>query len=471
MVRALNLEDRHKRQQFVGAAVIIDMLLTLFVLMSFRGQSCTFIRLAPGYSIVLSVDTMSVAFGSLVSILWVLTTFYAFTYMSHEGEEVRFFTFFTAAMGVSVGLALAANPLTFYLFYELLTFITLPLIVHNRGEESVHAGRKYLLYAVPAATLGLISTVFVSYSSAGAGYAYGGIMNLSEAALEPSGMLVIYFLGFTCFAVKSAVFPVHGWLPTAYVAPTPVTALLHAVAVVNAGLFGIIRLTYFTFNHEFLQGTWVQALGIALALITILYGAVMALRANHLKMRLAYSTIGHLSYILFAAMLLTPAGLRAGMIYMIVHSLAKITLFFCCGTIMFMTGKTDVREMDGYGKTMPDTFGCFFIASLGLLGVMPTVGFIGKWEVIASALASGSELYAYAGIGAIMISILLTVLYIMPLSIKAFFSQPAPETDLSAGKRAPAFMGVPVLLLAIAITVLGFFPGLVTGFVATIGAM
>lgn len=472
LVRVFNMEDRRKRQRFVGAAVILSAVITIAVLLMLQGQSFRFFSVAPGFSFELAVDSMSVVFGLLVSILWVFTTFYAFGYMSHEGNEVRFFTFFTMAMGVSVGLALAANPITLYLFYELLTFITFPLVVHAGTEEAIRAGRKYLAYSIFGATLSLVSIVFLTAFSAGVTgelpFALGGVLNAALVQNNEGLLQAMYFVGFLGFGVKSAVFPLHGWLPSAYVAPTPVTALLHAVAVVKAGVFGILRLTYYAYGTELIKDSWVQIVCLALIFITILYGSSSALRTRHLKKRLAYSTISQLSYILFCAMMLSDIGLQAALVYMVFHAIIKITLFFCCGSVMFTTGVTDVREMSGYGKIMPVTFVCFAISALALTGVPPTAGFFGKFMIASAAFGSGQKAMGAIGAVVVMISAMLTALYLLPLSLKAFFPAKGREVADTTRKEAPAVMTRPVALLTVLVIVFGLFPGLIYGFISTI---
>lgn len=471
LVWVFKMEDRRKRQRFVGAAVIISMLLTVLVLLFSNGQSLKLFEVAPGFSFELAVDPLSVVFGLLVSILWVFTTFYAFGYMSHEGNEVRFFAFFTMAMGISVGLALAANPITLYLFYELLTFITFPLVTHAGTPEAIAAGKKYLVYSIFGATLSLVSIVFVTAFSSGVTgglpFTMGGILSQALVSGNTGLLQAMYFLGFLGFGVKSAVFPLHGWLPSAHVAPTPVTALLHAVAVVKAGIFGIMRLTYYCYGPDFLKGSWVQVVCLILIFITIVYGSSMALHTRHLKKRLAYSTVSQLSYILFCVMMLSQAGLQAALIYMVFHAVIKITLFFCCGSVMFTTGTTDVHDMQGYGKIMPATFACFAVASLGLTGVPPTAGFFGKFYLATAAFTSGQQALGVLGVVAVMVSVLLTALYLLPVALKAIFPSKGNEVKDPTPKDPPKTMSVPVALLSVAIVVLGIVPGLVVNYVTT----
>lgn len=473
LVWVLKLEDRRKRQLFVGAAVIISMVLTAYVLLTLQGGRLVLFQIAPGFSIELAVDSLSVVFGLMVAILWVFTTFYAFGYMSHEGSEVRFFTFFTMAMGVSMGLALSGNAITMYLFYELLTFITFPLVTHSGTPEAIAAGRKYLVYSIGGATLGLVSIVFLTAFSAGGlsgalPFTMGGILS-AELVANSTGLLqAMYFVGFLGFGVKSAIFPMHGWLSSAYVAPTPVTALLHAVAVVKAGIFAIIRLTYYSYGADFLRNSWVQIVCMAMILFTILFGSTMALRTRHLKKRLAYSTISQLSYILFCVMLLSDVGLQSGLIYMVFHAIIKITLFFCCGSVMFSADITDVHDMNGLAKVMPYTFACFSIASLALAGVPPTAGFIGKFHLATAAFTSNQPVLGAIGVGVVMISVLLTALYLIPVALKSFFPPKGRELVNATRKESPAVMVAPFVVLTVVILVFGLFPGLITNFISQI---
>ena len=467
LVSALNMKARGARQGFLTLTMGASTVLAVIVLLTCRGQSFTFARLG-AVSLTLFVDELSVVSGLLFSILWFLTTLYAFGYMSHEENEVRFFTFFAVSMGIAVGLALAANPITYYFFFELLTFVTFPIIVHEGDEESVAAGRKYLLYSIPGAVLVLVSAAITTYFSAGdSTFAYGG--TLAAKAVSEVGAFLQFacLLGFLGFGVKSAVFPLHAWLPAAYVAPTPVTALLHAVAVVKAGVFGVLRLVYYTYGFELIKGTYAQYIPFALVCITIVYGSVMALRTSHLKKRLAYSTVSHLSYVLLAAFMLSKQGLQSALVYMVFHAIIKITLFFCCGSVMFMTGTTDVSSMAGYGRKMKATFICFIIAALGLCGVPPTAGFFGKWYIGLAAFGSGNNVLGTIGIVIMMISMLLTCLYLLPFAARSFALDPLSE-DANC-KDPPFSMKLPVALIAVLIIVFGVAPGLLTNFIQAIG--
>lgn len=467
LVSALKMQNRGMRQGFLTVTMGASTLIAVFVLLTCQGASFTFASLGP-ISLTLFVDKLSVVSGLLFSILWFLTTLYAFGYMSHEENEVRFFTFFAVSMGIAVGLALAANPITYYFFFELLTFATFPIIVHEGDDESVAAGRKYLLYSIPGAVLVLVSAAITTYfSGTDSTFAFGGTLTANAISQAGSFLQFACLLGFLGFGVKSAVVPLHAWLPAAYVAPTPVTALLHAVAVVKAGVFGVLRLVYFTYGFELIKGTYAQYIPFALVCITIVYGSVMALRTAHLKKRLAYSTVSHLSYVLLAAMMLSQQGLQSALVYMVFHAIIKITLFFCCGSVMFMTGTTGVQDMAGYGKKMKATFICFIIAALGLCGVPPTAGFFGKWYIGLAAFRSGNSVLGIIGIAIMMVSMLLTCLYLLPFAARSFALEGSPDGDKC--KDPPFVMKMPVAIITLLILLFGLMPGLLTNFIGSIG--
>lgn len=469
LLRAFKLEDRKKRQIFVAAAVILNCIITVALLLLQHGSELRFAQISEILMFALKIDKVSVVFASLVSILWVLTTFYAFGYMVHEGNELKFFSWFLISLGVAVGLAFAGNAITLYLFYELLTIVTFPMIIHSGTPEAVAAGKKYLIYSFIGASLAFISIAVLMSNSAMANFTLGGTIIGANAAANSTMLQIAYILGFLGFGVKAAVVPMHGWLPGAYVAPAPVTALLHAVAVVKAGVFAILRLTYFGYGADFLKGTWVQYVVLAMALATILYGSTKAFLTRHLKKRLAYSTVSQLSYILLAILLMTPEGMHAGLIYMLFHALIKITLFFCCGSIMFKLDLTDVHSMDGIGRPLRLTMICYMIASIALVGIPPTVGVVGKWHLVSAAFGSGGMLIGTVATSVIIISTLLTAFYLLPLAFKAFL----PGRDFTLYSKAvddaPNSMTVPIIIITIAIVVLGLFPNVVITYITGIG--
>lgn len=467
LIGLLKMENRKLRQTVTLVSVVSAFLLTVLAVATAKDDSTMqLFRLTENITFFLKLDGLGKVFALLVSSLWVVTTFYAFGYMPHEGKEVKFYTFFNIVMGVVIGLAFAGNALTMYLFYEFLTLMAFPLITHTETPEAIAAGKKYLLYSFIGAIMAFSSIGISFWASGGGAFVMGGLMD----GKSPDFILLWGFLfGFLGFGVKAAEFPSHGWLPSAYVAPTPVTALLHAVAVVKAGIFGVMRVTYYIYGADFIKGSWVHIFCLILTGFSIVYGSSMAIRTLHLKKRLAYSTISQLSYILFAIMMLSPAGLRGGVVHMVFHGVMKITLFFCCGSIMMMTDTTDVREMKGYGRKMPITFACFTIASLALVGLPPTMGLISKWMLATAAFSSGTPVYGVIGIVAIMMSTLLTGLYLLPLSAKAFFPGEGFKLADDSNTEASKLMTIPVVFLTILIIIFGLFPGLLLNFLASVG--
>ena len=415
----------------VGAAVTANTFLTLFLVREAPKGTLALFRLSPSLDFALRLDGLGMVFAVLVAVLWVPTTFYAFEYMKHEGGEGQknaFFAWFILTYGVVLGMAFAANLLTLYFFYELMTLTTLPLVMYAMDNRARYAGRKYLIYSVGGASCAFIALVFTAQYGSGLPFTAGGTL---EAGSVPRGMLLtVYFLGFLGFGVKAAIFPFHGWLPSASVAPTPVTALLHAVAVVKGGVFAIIRLTYYVFGPEILRGTWPQATALTLVCITIVYGSSKALSSQHLKLRFAWSTIAQLSYILMGVLLLTPEGLVGGLTHMVAHALMKINLFFCAGAILYKTHREYLFDMRGIGLGMPRTLFCLGVSGMALAGLPPLAGFAGKWQL---GIAAAAEPLGYAGIAALMISSLMTVFYI--LSIFGIAVMPGRNFDFIRANR------------------------------------
>ena len=348
----LPLPSPKKRDGFIACAVILNSLLILLLILLKPSGILTLLHLTDSIVLSLRLDGLSVVFLGLIGFLWPLASFYAFEYMEHEENLPRFFAFYTMSYGITAGVALSANLITMYFFYELLTLVTVPLVAHEEDHRSMGATRKYILYSIGGAALSFVG-IMMLYSRAGAAdFVLGGFASSGEADLY---LLVAYFLTFVGFGVKAAIFPLHGWLPSAGVAPTPVTALLHAVAVVKSGVFASIRSTWFAFGPELLFGTWAQHAALFLSAFTILFGSAMALREQHWKRRLAYSTVSNLSYILFGSCLMTSAGLSAALSHMLFHGIMKITLFFCAGTVLCKTGREYV-PLDGrsWQENVPD---------------------------------------------------------------------------------------------------------------------
>ncbi|MBR3394559.1 MAG: proton-conducting membrane transporter [Firmicutes bacterium] len=465
LVPLLDFEVRRARESYVLAIVLATSVLAISLITGEQGTGFVLYHLTSSIDIAFRVDRLGSLFVLLVSILWPLSTLYAFEYMSHMHKRNRFFCFYTMSYGITLGVALSANLITMYLFYEMLTLATLPLITHEGTREAKVAGVKYLVYSIAGATAAFIGIIAVLVNGGSLEFS---VIGLGSALTEETRQIfdIAFLFMFFGFGVKAAVFPLHGWLPTAGVAPTPVTALLHAVAVVKSGVFAIARVIYYTYDAAYLEGTAVQKLAMWFAAFTILYGSAMAWKELHFKKRLAYSTVSNLSYIVFALLLATPAGLQAGLLHMFFHGLMKIALFFVAGAVMHQSGRIYVKELRGFGKAMPVTFAVFTAASLALTGIPPFCGFLSKYAIATAAVAEGS-VSAYLGVAALLLSAVFTALYLITIVVRAYF--PAAEfrpESLKDVKEANAYMLVPLCLLAAAILLLGCFPNEIMNFIA-----
>ena len=375
------------------------------------------LRLSTLLTVSFRLDGLGRVFAGLVAFLWPLASLYGLEYMRHEGGENHFFGFYLISYAVTLGIAFSEDLMSLYVFYELLSLATLPLVMHGMKAKGVHAGRTYAYYCLGGAALGFMALAAIIYYSGASNFTPGGVAGLAAA---PQGVvLTMYVLGFFGFGVKAAVFPLHRWLPEAGVAPTPVTALLHAVAVVKAGVFAVARLTYYSFGADLLRGTWAQTLCMAVALVSILFGSGMAVREQHMKRRLAYSTMSNLSYVLFGVLLMTPQGLAAGLTHMVYHGLMKIALFCCVGAVMIYTGRSDIRQMRGLARSMPFTAAVFLVCGAALVGVPPLIGFGSKWALATAGVASGNWM-GVAGAAVLLISAVLTAVYVLVPAISAY---------------------------------------------------
>ena len=405
---------------YVMTATLINSAALLFLVFAPQTAPLHLFSFTEKLQMVLAVDGLSRVFILIIAVLWPITVYYVFDYMAHEGSEGKFFAFFLLSFGVSAGIALAGNLVTLYLFFEMLTLATLPLVMHKMDDRARYAGKRYLLYSMTGAAFGFIAIIFTQFYGSGGTFTMGGILNDGLSAASIQNLRIAFTLAFFGFGVKAALLPMSFWLPAASVAPTPVTALLHAAAVVKAGAFACIRLTFYTYDPTLLAGTFAQYIPMIFAIATIVFGSYMALRNNHLKRRLAWSTVSNLSYILFSVLLMTESGLLGGCMHMLAHAAIKITLFFCIGSVLVSTGKEYLNEISGLYGTMPRTFFCFAIASVSLMGVPPAPGFCSKWLIGSAAVELGGTL-PLLGVGALMLSTVLTAIYLMTIVAKATF--------------------------------------------------
>lgn len=451
----LPFRKRNRMLAYIETVVLCTSIIVWAVLLGGTTQTLHVVHFVNELSISFKIDGMSMVFAGLVSILWPLATLYAFEYMAHEEHEKAFFLFYVATYGITLGIAFASDMLTMYFFYELLTLVTVPLVMHTLTREAILAVRKYLYVSIGGAAFALMGMIFLMVYGETCEFVLGGVFSDATLAQHSTLLLWIYFFSFMGFGVKAAIFPLSGWLPQAGVAPTPVTALLHAVAVVNAGAFAIIRLTYYSFGTEFLRGTWVQNLCLVLAMFTIVYGCSRAVKESHIKRRLAWSTVSNLSYILFGALIMTPQGMVGALSHFVFHGFMKMTSFLCAGAFMHQTGKKFVYEMDGMGKHMRIVFGSFAVSALGLMGVPGFAGFISKWNLTEAAVNSSNPL-AYLGVVSLMLSALLTAIYMLSIVRRAFF--PASDGEKPIAVTDPSWqMCLPLLLCAAATVLMGLF--------------
>jgi multicomponent Na+:H+ antiporter subunit D len=411
----------------------------------------------PGIEVKFCADGLGLIFALVASFLWILATAYNIGYMRSlkEHAQTRYYFCFAVAIFGAVGVALSANVFTLYLFYEVITVFTYPLVAHHQDEEGYHGARKYLVYLMGTSKLFLLPAMILTYVLCGTlDFRLGDIARgMFPADAHPVLVQVTYAL-YVAGLAKAAIMPLHNWLPSAMVAPTPVSALLHAVAVVKAGVFSICRVLLSGFGVNLMESLGLGAATTVFAATTILAASVIALTKDDLKARLAYSTVSQLSYVVLGVAMLTPMAVTGGVAHIAHHAFSKITLFFTAGAIYVATHQKKISMMSGMGRRMPWTFGAFAVAALSMIGVPPVSGFVSKWYLINGAVSAGY----YALLAALVASTLLNAAYFTPVVYKAFFEEPAPGVDLSRFSEAPLSMVVPLCFTAAASVFLGLYP-------------
>jgi multicomponent Na+:H+ antiporter subunit D len=406
--------------------------------------------------LVLRADALSMLFASLSAVLWLVTTVYAIAYLERSPNRARFFGFFSICVTATMGIAMAGNLLTFFVFYELLTLATWPLVVHAGTREALAAGRTYLRYTLGGSAVFLVGLIWLHGLVGAEDFIAGG--SLAELGVERSGSLqVVFVLLLVGMAVKAALVPLHAWLPRAMVAPAPVSALLHAVAVVKAGAFGIVRLVEDVFGSTLTGQLGMGSLLAVLASLTIVYGSVMALRQTDIKRRLAYSTVSQVSYIALGVAIGGAAAVAGGMVHLVHQGVMKITLFFCAGIFSSLLGVKHVDQLDGVGRRLPWTALAFSVAALGMIGLPPMAGFVSKWYLGVGAVAAGQPWV----LGVLVASTLLNAAYFLPL-LRRMWIGTAPATwpgGAPASRWVVAALVGPALVTAAFSLLLGAFAG------------
>lgn len=462
-------EDAKLRRTVTIAVLGATLVLLIPVLLS-GDMTLTLFTLSADLPIFLHADTMGLVFACLMAFVWATVGIYSFPYMAHEGGEKRFYALYLCTLGALMGLCFAGSIITFYMFFEGMTLLTMPMVMHSGKKEAVSAGIKYLIYSILGASLVLLGVFVLAPYVKDFSFAAGGALDMEKVAGHEGFVLTFAFLMLVGFSAKAGLFPLHGWLPTAHpAAPSPASAVLSGV-ITKAGVLGVIRLIYCYLGVDFLAGTWVQTAYMCLTLLTIFTGSLLAYHEGHLKKRLAWSSVSQVSYILFGLSTMNPVGLAGAVLHAIAHSLAKDTLFMSAGAIIMKTEKTQVADLRGIGKRMPVTLACFTVASLSLVGIPPCMGFISKWYLAQGSLAATGVSAALTIIGPVvlLISALLTAGYLFPIVIRGFITGHDEPAEVKADD-APLMMLIPLLVLAVLSVVIGMFPGALIDLLTKVG--
>jgi multicomponent Na+:H+ antiporter subunit D len=460
-------ERRRNLREFWSITAAIGKFLLVFSMIPYILQGnileYSIISIAPGLKLQFKVDSLGLFFALVASGLWVVTSFYSIGYIrgTKSGEQTRYFACFALVLSATMGIAFAANLLTLFIFYEILSLSTYPLVVHKQTDEAIKAGRKYLVYILGVSALLLVAIALTYRLTGTVDFTPGGFM--SEHLNLGKGMLGLLFACFIIgFGTKAAIMPFHEWLPTAMVAPTPVSALLHAVAVVKAGVFGIFRIVLYVFGPKLLLDTGWSMVVAYLVSCTIIISAMIALAQDNLKRRLAFSTINSLSLIILGVVLLSESAVTGGILHLANHAFMKITLFFCAGAIYVKTHKVNISELDGIGRQMPWTMAAFTIAAFGLAGLPPICGFISKWYLALGAITAPArmdEVIRSGGkeqifLAVILVSALLDIAIFFPIIYRAFFK----GNNAIKKDEASLMLVLPLVICAAMTVTLGIAP-------------
>ena len=437
-----------------GVALLATVVSLVAPVQAGERPSVTLVEMLPGMPIAFTVEPLGLLFALVASGLWIVNSLYSIGYMRGNAEkhQTRFYVCFAGAIAATMGVAFAANGLTLFLFYEMLTLVTYPLVTHHGTEDAKRGGRVYLGVLLSTSIMFFLFALAITWHAAGTlDFVPGGILagRLGNAAI--GGLLALYMFGIG----KAALMPFHRWLPAAMVAPTPVSALLHAVAVVKAGVFTVVKVIVYVFGIDSIRGLasvdWLPSV----AAFTIVAASIVALRSDNLKRRLAYSTVSQLSYVILAAALLTPLSVIGAAMHIAAHAFGKITLFFAAGAIYTAAHKTEVSQLDGIGRRMPWTMGAFAVGAVSMIGLPPTAGFASKWFILSGAYEAGH----WVAIATIAASTLLSAGYLLPIVFRAFF-RPSADGHGHAHGEAPLPMVVAMVATATATVLMFFFADL-----------
>ena len=471
------LDNSSKRNPFTLAVLAVNVLALLPVLFA-QDMELHLLTLSDSLPIFLHTDAPGKVFATIMGFVWAVAGAYSFEYMHHEKDHRRYYSLYLITLGVLMALCFAGSIVTFYMFYEAMTLLTFPLVMHSKKKAAVAAGIKYLIYSVIGASLVLLGVFILSPYVNTFAFTAGGVLNMEAVAGNEGLVLTTVLLMLMGFGAKAGLFPLHGWLPTAHpAAPSPASAVLSGV-ITKAGVLGVIRLMYSYLGADFLSGSWVQTAYMCMTLLTVFTGSLLAYHEGHLKKRLAWSSVSQVSYVLFGLSTMNPVGFAGAVLHAIAHSFAKDTLFMSAGAIIMKTEKTQVADLRGIGKQMPVTMACFTVASLGLVGIPPCMGFISKWYLAQGSLAASGVNAALNVIGPVvlLISALLTAGYLFPIVIRGFITGNAGHghghdepAETFTRNDAPLMMLIPLLVLAALSVIAGMFPGALIDLLSKIG--
>ena len=462
---------KNEKQRNIMIIATTTVILALVIYLAVGESTLTVWNITNRLSIAYHVDGIARFFACIISIIWLLAAVFSIEYMKHEHKPARYFMFYIMSLAALISLCFSANMMTMYLSYEFMTLLTVPLVIHTQEPKAVRAGMKYLGYSIFGAGLGLLGFFFLNTYCMTTEFAPGGTLNMALVGGKESLLLLVYFLMTVGFGCKAGLFPLHAWLPTAHpVAPSPASAVLSGI-ITKGGVICIIRVTFYLFGADFIRGSWAQTTLLILAMITIFMGSMLAFKEKVLKKRLAYSTVSQVSYVLFGLMLLTPIGFVGALLQVAFHVMAKNILFLCAGAIIYKKGTTYVNELRGIGKEMPIVMWCFTIASLSLVGIPPTGGFISKWFLAQGALSSSLGTFAIVGVAILMVSALLTAGYLLSIVSDGFFPGNDFNYDTLEKKEPNKLMTMPLVILATTVVIMGMLPNLLESFINSISGV
>ena len=450
-------ENRTNKNIIIGSVTAVVFVLNV-LLAFFKGKFNLF-NIAPSLNVGFMIDRLGSFFAIAISFVWLMVTIYSFEYMKHEDNENKFYCYFLLSFASLMGMCYSRNLITVYIFFELITLFSFPLVMHSKTKESISAAMKYLFYSIGGAFLALIGLFFLIKHSNNGDFTYGGIIDFTR--LNDNLMHIVIFLGVLGFGAKAGMFPLQSWLPTAHpVAPSNASSILSGI-ITKAGVFVIIRIIYYIVGPNYLLNSWVQVTLVVLALITILLGSGIAWACKNFKKRLAYSTVSQVSYILLGIFMMNEISLAGSLLHVLAHMGIKVTLFLTAGAIIYKTHKRDVEDLEGIGKVMPIVITCFSLASLGLVGVPPLGGFYSKWFLASGSLMSELGALKYISCAVLLVSAILTAAYLLPIMIKGFFV----GNQIIKKNEPNKLMTIPMIVLVVFVFLVGIFSGYILDYI------